>query len=77
MSELRVGLDYPFSGHGENLVNVKFFRGTRNDIISAAEIRHQASLAATQFKIGGADVSDRAPVSKHSVVNVADFVSQL
>ncbi len=77
MSELRVGLDCPFSGHGENLVNVKFFRGTRNDVISAAEIRQQASLAVTQRKIGGADVSDRAPVSKHSVINVEEFVSQL
>lgn len=73
MSRLREGLDCPFSGHGEDLVNVKFFRGTRDDLITAAEIFEQSSLVSTQVKAKAADVSRVAPMSKHEKINVREL----
>ena len=35
----------PFSGHGEELINVKFFRGKRDDVITADEIMEEARKA--------------------------------
>lgn len=69
--------DCPFSGQGENLVNVKFFRGTRDDIITADEIREQAHSVRMQFKLGTAHVSKNAPVSIHPAIDVMDFVANL
>ncbi|WP_152542925.1 hypothetical protein [Sphingobium sp. Ant17] len=77
MSGLREGLDCPFSGHGEDLVNVKFFRGTRDDVITATEMLEQSSLAGTQVKVKAADVSRNAPVSKHEKINIREFAASL
>jgi hypothetical protein len=67
----------PFSGHGEDLVNVKFFRGHRDDVITPAEIHEQVRNAAMQRKLKTATVSKEAPVSQHPVINVAEFVANL
>lgn len=67
----------PFSGQGEELVNVKFFRGTRDDVISGDEIKDQAHKAMMQHKLKIADVSAHAPRSAHPVINVAEFVANL
>lgn len=67
----------PFSGHGEELVNVKFFRGRRDDVITAAEIHEQARSAVMQRRLGTATISSVAPISAHPVINVAEFVSGL
>lgn len=70
-------VDCPFSEHGADLINVKFFRGTRDDVITSAEIMEQSRSAAMQVKLRTATISDRAPTSMHSVINVADFVAAL
>jgi hypothetical protein len=67
----------PFSGHGEEVINVKFFRGTRNDVITAGEINEQVRSARMQRKLKTATVSASAPVSQHSAINVRDFVAAL
>lgn len=67
----------PFSGQGEDLLNVKFFRGRRDDVITAKEIREQAHNAVMQRKLGTATVSKSAPVSAHPVINVEEFVAKL
>jgi hypothetical protein len=67
----------PFSGQGEELVNVKFFRGRRDDVISASEIKEQARSAVMQRRLGTALISDSAPLSPHPVINVTDFVANL
>lgn len=67
----------PFSGHGEELINVKFFRGKRDDVITADEIKEQARKAVMQRRLGIASVSKSAPVSLHPVKNVAEFVANL
>ena len=70
-------IDFPFSGHGEELENVKFFRGRRDDAISAEEIKEQAHRAIMQRRLGTATVSKTAPVSPHPVINVSEFVAGL
>jgi hypothetical protein len=55
-------------------VNVKFFRGSRNDIITADEILEQARSAAMQLRTGNVVRSTSAPVSSHPKVNVSEFV---
>lgn len=67
----------PFSGPGEELVNVKFFRGRRDDVITADEIEEQGHRAVMQHRLGTASVSQHAPVSGHPVINVAEFVATL
>ena len=67
----------PFSGHGDELINVKFFRGLRNDVITAAEIKEQARSAVMQRRLGTATVSEMAPISAHPMINVKDFVANL
>lgn len=69
--------DCPFSGQGEELVNVKFFRGRRDDIITPEEMREQARSAVMQRRMGTATVSNQAPVSSHPVINAKDFVANL
>lgn len=69
--------DCPFSGQGEDLVNVKFFRGFRNDLITADEIKEQARSAVMQQRTKTATVSKEAPRSQHTPINVADFVATL
>lgn len=78
MSSLDTGkADCPFTGQGETLVNVKFFRGTRDDVITAQEIGEQARHAALQLRMGTASVSKEAPRSAHPSINVAQFVTEL
>ncbi len=67
----------PFVASGEELVNVKFFRGTRNDVITVDEIHGQARSAIMQHKMKTATVSEMAPVSSHPVVDVREFVAAL
>jgi hypothetical protein len=77
MSSLDTGkADCPFTGHGE-LVNIKFFRGTRDDVIAGAEIKGQAHRANMQLLMGTADVSSTAPKSAHPSIDVAKFVASL
>jgi hypothetical protein len=77
MSEVNDAATCPLGGHGGPLINVKFFRGTRNDIIDASEIIEQAKSAVTQVKTGVTDQSPKAPESKHKPVNVQEFVAAL
>lgn len=67
----------PFSGHGETLVNVKFFRGRRDDIITVDEIREQFRSAKMQHRQKTATISKSAPVSDHPVIDVREFVAAL
>ena len=66
-----------FSGHDMELVDLKFFRGLRNDVISAAEMKEQSRSAIMQHRLGTADVSKEAPKSSHPLVDVREFVSKL
>lgn len=75
MSEERVVC--PFSGHDGQTVNVRFFRGTRNDVILAEEIEAQVRHAVLQQKTGTALVSREAPRSPNRVVNVNELVASL
>lgn len=77
MSDEKGKAECPFSGQGEELVNVKFFRGRRDDVITADEIKEEARKAIMQRRLGIASVSDTAPISRHPVKNVADFVANL
>jgi len=65
------------SDHGGELVDVKFFRGLRNDVITAEEISGQAHSAFMQHRLKTADVSKEAPKSTHPMVDVREFVASL
>jgi hypothetical protein len=67
----------PFSGHGEELVNVKFFRGRRDDVITAHEIKEESRKAVMQHRLQEATVSREAPRSTRPSINVAEFVAAL
>jgi hypothetical protein len=69
--------DCPFAGHNEILVNVKFFRGRRDDVITVDEILEQARSAVMQNRMKTASVSLIAPVSTHPKVDVREFVGQI
>lgn len=73
----KIEVDCPFSAAGEELVNVKFFRGRRDDVITADEIKEQAHRALMQRRLGTASVSKHAPMSSHPVKCVAEFVAAL
>ena len=78
MSEHESGkTDCPFSSHGEELINVKFFRGRRDDVITADEIKEQMRSANMQRKLKTATVSREAPRSSHTSINVREFVANL
>lgn len=77
MSHEKDSAECPFSGHGEELMNVKFFRGNRDDVISSEEIKEQSRKAVMQHRLGIASVSKEAPRSGHPVINVAEFVANL
>lgn len=77
MSQEQNKAECPFSGHGEQLMNVKFFRGRRDDVITAEEIKEQARKAVMQRRLGIANVSKEAPRSEHPPINVAEFVANL
>lgn len=67
----------PFTAQGEELVNVKFFRGRRDDIITREEIRAQFRSAKMQHRQQIATVSKDAPVSDHPVMDVRELVRVL
>jgi hypothetical protein len=67
----------PFTGHDEQLINVKFFRGKRDDVITAQEIKEEARRVAMQHRMKTADVSQKAPKSAHQPINVAELVATL
>ncbi len=77
MSEEKEKAECPFSGHGEELINVKFFRGKRDDVITPDEIKEEARKAVVQHRLGIATVSKSAPISHHPVKNVAELVANL
>lgn len=77
MMDQNVAAECPFSAHGEELVNVKFFRGRRDDVITVDEIRDQAREAVMQHRMKTATVSRLAPVSQHPVIDVSEFVASL
>jgi hypothetical protein len=67
----------PFSGQGEALVNVRFFRGTRDDVIASAEILEEVRSAQMQVKLQTAEVSKLAPASRHPTIDVRHIVANL
>lgn len=67
----------PFSGHDGATVSVRFFRGSREDIITPEEIESQARSAALQHKMGTALVSKDAPKSANTVVDVRELIGSL
>ena len=69
--------DCPFSGHGTDLVNVKFFRGRRDDVIAREEILEQFRSANMQHRQRTATVSREAPTSDHPVIDVRELVETL
>lgn len=67
----------PFSGHDGATVNIRFFRGSRDGIITVEEMEAEARSAALQHKTGKATISKSAPISRNKVVNVQEIVSTL
>ena len=67
----------PFQGHDGENVNIKFFRGSRNDIITAKEMIEEARSAGMQLRMGTADRSSTAPVSLHPKVDVREWVKSI
>ena len=66
----------PVGGLGET-VNVKFFRGHRNDIITSEEILEQARSAVLQHQSGQVTASREAPRSEHKTFNVLELTKTL
>ncbi|UZW54030.1 hypothetical protein NUH86_10835 [Sphingobium sp. JS3065] len=78
MSQLEKGqVDCPFSGHGADLINVKFFRGRRDDIITVEELKAEAQSAENQRLMKTATISATAPTSLHHVIDVREFAAHL
>jgi len=78
MSQLEKGqADCPFAVQDGDLVNVKFFRGTRDDLITRDEIFGQFRSAKMQRAQGLATVTDFAPRSDHPVMDVRELVAGL
>lgn len=77
MSEEKEKAECPFSGHGEELINVKFFRGRRDDVISREEICEQFRSATMQHRQQTATVTADAPRSDHPVMDVRELVDAL
>ncbi|WP_338644511.1 hypothetical protein [Novosphingobium olei] len=69
--------DCPFSGHGADLINVKFFRGRRDDVIKREEILEQFRSANMQRRQKTATVGAHAPKSDHPVIDVKELVEAL
>jgi hypothetical protein len=67
----------PFSGHDGTTINLRFFRGSRDGIITAEEIEAESRSAALQHKMGAAHVSAEAPRSANHVVDITQLVSAL
>lgn len=80
MSEQRKGRDglmECLSGHDMELVNIKFFRGNRDDVITAEEICAEAHSAIMQRRMGTATVTREAPKSTKPPMDVQEFAAQL
>jgi hypothetical protein len=67
----------PFSGHDGTTINLRFFRGSRDGIITAEEIEAESRSAALQHKMGAAHVSREAPRSVNRVVDITQLVGAL
>lgn len=71
------GLVECLSGHDGGLCNVKFFRGSRDDLITAEEICAQVKSAVNQLRMGIAQVSETAPRSEHPPIDVRELVAKM
>lgn len=65
-----------FSGQDMTLVNVKFFRGSR-DMITDEEFRDQVTYIETQKKSGRAVRTAEAPRSGREPIDVRDLVADI
>lgn len=70
-------LDCLSSQKGWTLVNVKFSRGTRSDVISGEEFRAQMHKVSLQKKLKPAEFTTKPPRAAHGPVDVRDFVAKL
>lgn len=66
-----------FSGHDGKTVSLRFFRGSREGIISPEEIEEQSRSASLQHRLGKATVSKIAPRSGNRVIDVNEIVGAL
>jgi hypothetical protein len=66
-----------FSGHAGKTVSLRFFRGSREGVITPEEIEAQSRSASLQHRLGKAVVSSQAPVSTNKVIDVNDIVTSL
>lgn len=67
----------PFSGLDGATINLRFFRGSRDGVITAEEIEAESRSAALQHKMGTGVVSREAPRSANRVVNVRELIGTL
>lgn len=65
-----------FSGQDANIANVKFLRGSA-DQIDAHDLSAQAHSAVIQKKTGAATRATGAPKSQQPAVNVRAFVAKM
>lgn len=70
-------LDCLSSQKGSKLVNVKFFRGSRADVIRGEEFCAQMHKASLQKTLETADKSDKPPRASHGPVDVREFVAKM
>ncbi len=66
-----------FSGHAGKTVSLRFFRGSRDGVITPDEIEAESRSAALQQRLGKAVVSSEAPKSTNLVVDVNEIVGSL
>ncbi len=64
----------PFSGHDGKTASLRFFRGSREGIISPEEIEEQSRSASLQHRLEKAIVSKKAPTSGNRVIDVNEIV---
>jgi len=70
------GLDTVLFGSGRELVDIKCFRGDREDV-TGADIKGQIHSALMQKRMNRATISDSPPHSGVTKVNVREFVAGL
>jgi hypothetical protein len=70
-------LDCLSSQKDGKLVNVKFLRGTRDDVISSPEFCAQMHAVSLQKKLNPAQKTAEAPKASHGPVDVRDFVANM
>ncbi|HJW40385.1 MAG TPA: hypothetical protein VJ476_04050 [Rhizomicrobium sp.] len=59
------------------LVNVKFFRGTRDDVISGQDFCAQMHAVSLQKKLESVEKSDKPPRASHGPVDAREFVAKM